>query len=226
MKVCMYVCMSGGLPPDLHNLSPQNLAWAPHFTRARHQAKGVTRNVDPRPCPQPRPLLLLSSLDHSARDYFTIVLWNSPGQHRVAHACFAYKMTQLIIKTFEKCKQMQRRKENIWANNLTWWLKTWTHLKFQQGWWECLFSNNYQLIKLVPFSFKNNWTKQLKCETYQRRHCLRFDLFQVWTHFSEELLSQKLRQIEYLINKIFKKKIDREKKKKIIFGCQTRKISR
>ncbi len=28
--VCVYVCMSGGLPPDLHNLSPQNLAWAPH----------------------------------------------------------------------------------------------------------------------------------------------------------------------------------------------------
>jgi hypothetical protein len=40
----------------------------------------------PWPCPRPRPLFLLSSIDHSARDYFTIVLWNSPGQRRVAHA--------------------------------------------------------------------------------------------------------------------------------------------
>jgi hypothetical protein len=31
--------------------------------------------------------LLFSSLDQSARDYFTIVLWNSPGQRRVAQAC-------------------------------------------------------------------------------------------------------------------------------------------
>ena len=35
----------------------------------------------------PPPLLLLSSLDQSARDYLTIILWNSPGQGRVAHAC-------------------------------------------------------------------------------------------------------------------------------------------
>ena len=41
----------------------------------------------PRPCPWLRSLLLFSSLDHSARDYFTIVLWNSPGQCRVAHTC-------------------------------------------------------------------------------------------------------------------------------------------
>jgi hypothetical protein len=34
--------------------------------------------------PTARPLLLLSSLDQSARDYFTIVLWNSPGQRWVA----------------------------------------------------------------------------------------------------------------------------------------------
>ncbi len=38
--VCMYVCVSGGLPPDPHKPSPQNLAWAPHFTRARHRARG------------------------------------------------------------------------------------------------------------------------------------------------------------------------------------------
>ena len=37
--------------------------------------------------PDLHPLLLLSSLDQSARDYFTIVLRNSPGQRRVAHAC-------------------------------------------------------------------------------------------------------------------------------------------
>ncbi len=54
-------------------------------------SQGATRNVGPAPqlCPRLRPLLLFSSLglDHSARDYFTILLWNSPGQRRVAHAC-------------------------------------------------------------------------------------------------------------------------------------------
>ncbi len=58
-------------------------------------SQGATPNVDPRPRhqprpqtrPLPRPLLLFSSLDQSARDYFTIVLWNSPGQRRVAQAC-------------------------------------------------------------------------------------------------------------------------------------------
>ncbi len=68
--VCMYVCVSGGLPPGPHKPSPQNLAWAPHFTRARHQARGRPQNVDP----WPHPLLLLSYLDISAMDYFTIVL--------------------------------------------------------------------------------------------------------------------------------------------------------
>ncbi len=53
MKVCMYVCMSGGLPPDLHNLSPQNLAWAPHFTRARHQVRGQPEMLTPGPAPSP-----------------------------------------------------------------------------------------------------------------------------------------------------------------------------
>ncbi len=45
--VCVYVCMSGGLPPDLHNLSPQNLAWAPHFTLARHRARGRPKMLTP-----------------------------------------------------------------------------------------------------------------------------------------------------------------------------------
>ena len=41
------VCMSGGLPPDLHNQSPWNLAWAPHFTLARHRAKGRPQMLTP-----------------------------------------------------------------------------------------------------------------------------------------------------------------------------------
>ena len=49
VKVCMCVCvcMSGGLPPDLHNLSPQNLAWAPHFTLAWHRARGRPQMLTP-----------------------------------------------------------------------------------------------------------------------------------------------------------------------------------
>ncbi len=45
--VCMCVCMSGGLPPDLHNLSPRNLAWAPHFTLAQHRARGQPKMLTP-----------------------------------------------------------------------------------------------------------------------------------------------------------------------------------
>ena len=44
--VCVCVCMSGGLPPDTYKPSPQNLAWAPHFTLARHRAR-----VDPQGYP-------------------------------------------------------------------------------------------------------------------------------------------------------------------------------
>ena len=40
MRKYACVCNSGGLTQDLHNPLPQNLAWAPHFTRARHQASG------------------------------------------------------------------------------------------------------------------------------------------------------------------------------------------
>ena len=46
--VCVCVCMSGGLPPDPHNLSPWNLAWAPHFTLARHRARGWPQMSAPR----------------------------------------------------------------------------------------------------------------------------------------------------------------------------------
>ena len=55
MKVCVCVCMSGGLPPDLHKQSPLNLAWAPHFTRARHQARGRPEMLAPggTPCSDP-----------------------------------------------------------------------------------------------------------------------------------------------------------------------------
>ncbi len=45
--VCVCVCMSGGMPPDLRNLSPRNLAWAPHFNRARHQARGQPQMLNP-----------------------------------------------------------------------------------------------------------------------------------------------------------------------------------
>ncbi len=47
MKVCVCVCVSGGLPPDTHNLSTRNLAWAPHFTLARHRARGQPQMLTP-----------------------------------------------------------------------------------------------------------------------------------------------------------------------------------
>ncbi len=53
--VCMCVCMSGGLPPDPHNQSPQNLAWAPHFTLARHRARGWPQMLTPRGTPRGTP---------------------------------------------------------------------------------------------------------------------------------------------------------------------------
>ncbi len=166
--VCVYVCVSGGLPLDQHKPSPQNLAWAPHFTLARHRARGQPQMLAPGDTPIVTPsekpwrvknwvgaskqkLLLgvglciqilfvggslqpgtprvhptkwgcmlwelgrgqqtkfaprggfvyknficggltptqkpAGSLDQSARDYFTMKLWKSPGQRRVAHAC-------------------------------------------------------------------------------------------------------------------------------------------
>ncbi len=54
MKVCVYVCMCvcvcmyGGLPPDPHKPSPQNLAWAPHFTLAWHRARERPQMSAPR----------------------------------------------------------------------------------------------------------------------------------------------------------------------------------
>jgi hypothetical protein len=38
--MCVCVCVSSGLPPDPHKPSPWNLAWTPHFTQARHRARG------------------------------------------------------------------------------------------------------------------------------------------------------------------------------------------
>ena len=49
--VCVRVCVSGGLPLDPHKPSPQNLVWAPHFTRARHQARGRPKMSAPRDTP-------------------------------------------------------------------------------------------------------------------------------------------------------------------------------
>ncbi len=53
MKACVYVCVSGSLLPDLHNLSPWNLAWAPHLTRARNQAREQPKMLAPGPAPGP-----------------------------------------------------------------------------------------------------------------------------------------------------------------------------
>jgi hypothetical protein len=50
--------MSGGLPPDPRNQSPQNLAWAPHFTRARHQARGRPQMLAPGGTPHSDPVLI------------------------------------------------------------------------------------------------------------------------------------------------------------------------
>ncbi len=51
--------MSGGLPPYPHKPSPQNLAWAPHFTRAWHWARGrpkmLTLGVPPIVTPSEKP---------------------------------------------------------------------------------------------------------------------------------------------------------------------------
>jgi hypothetical protein len=47
MCVRVYVCVSGGLPLDPHKPSPRNLAWAPHFTLARHQARGQPQMLTP-----------------------------------------------------------------------------------------------------------------------------------------------------------------------------------
>ncbi len=61
MKVCVCVCVYvQRLPPDPHKPSTQNLAWAPHFTRARHLAKGrpqmLTPGVPPIVTPSEKPL--------------------------------------------------------------------------------------------------------------------------------------------------------------------------
>ncbi len=42
VSVCMYVRR-----PDIHNQSPWNLAWAPHFTLARHRARGRPQMLTP-----------------------------------------------------------------------------------------------------------------------------------------------------------------------------------
>ncbi len=54
MCVCVYVCMSGGLPPDIHNLSPQNFAWAPHL--ARHRTRGRPQMLTPGGTPYSDPV--------------------------------------------------------------------------------------------------------------------------------------------------------------------------
>jgi hypothetical protein len=46
--VCVCVCVSGGLPPGPNKPSSRNLAGAPHFTRARHRARGRPKMSAPR----------------------------------------------------------------------------------------------------------------------------------------------------------------------------------
>jgi hypothetical protein len=55
-SVCVCVCMSGDLPPDLHNQSPRNLVWAPHFTLARHRARGRPQMLTPGGTPYSDPV--------------------------------------------------------------------------------------------------------------------------------------------------------------------------
>ncbi len=156
MKVC--VCVSCGLPPDLHRPSPQNLAWAPHFPKCWPPGVPPTLTLPEKPWRvkngagaskqkllfgvglplkilfvegSPKPGALqgppyemgvyalrigrgpankscssgwvclvkfylwgahlntkpAGSLDQSAWDYFSMKLFNSPGQRRLAHAC-------------------------------------------------------------------------------------------------------------------------------------------
>jgi hypothetical protein len=72
MKVCMYVCMSGGLAAGLTQAIPKKFGMGSSFHPGSAPSRRATPNVDPQP--RPCPLLLLSSLDQSAQDYFTIVL--------------------------------------------------------------------------------------------------------------------------------------------------------
>jgi hypothetical protein len=39
LNYLLYKDESVYVPPDQHKLSPQNLAWAPHFTQAKRQPK-------------------------------------------------------------------------------------------------------------------------------------------------------------------------------------------
>ncbi len=75
MKVCVCVCMCVRRPAagPTQAITPK-FGMGSSFHPGSAPSLGVTPNVDPRPRPWPRPLFLLSSLDQSARDYFTIIL--------------------------------------------------------------------------------------------------------------------------------------------------------
>ncbi len=97
MCVCLYVRQPAAGPAQ--PITPK-FGVGSSFHLGSAPSQGATQKVGPLPCPhprpRPRPLLLLSSLDQSARDYFTIVLWNSPGLRRVAHACIVYNCQPLF----------------------------------------------------------------------------------------------------------------------------------
>jgi hypothetical protein len=103
MKVCMYVWPTQPITPKF--------GMGSSFHRGSAPSQGATHNFAPQPAPgtptsppMAHPLLPLSSLDQSARDYFTIVLWNSPEQRQVAHACILY--LSLIFKTMVSSSQL------------------------------------------------------------------------------------------------------------------------
>jgi hypothetical protein len=88
MCVCVCVCIT------------LKFGMGSSFHPGSASSQRAIQNVSPRPRPQPRswphPLLLLSFLDQSARDYFKIVLGNSPVQCRVAYACIFILIKILI----------------------------------------------------------------------------------------------------------------------------------
>ncbi len=69
--VCMYVRRPASGPTQ--PITPK-FGMGSSFYLGLAPSQGATQNVGPQPRPQPHPLLLISSLDQFALEYFTIVL--------------------------------------------------------------------------------------------------------------------------------------------------------
>jgi hypothetical protein len=74
--------------------------------------------LSPLPCPQLQPFpswfLFFSSLDPSARDYFTTKLWSSPGQHWVANASKqCWKQCNIQYQNNVECQLLTEHKALI-----------------------------------------------------------------------------------------------------------------